>query len=147
MAHLRTQIRNALAAQLTGLASTASRVSTTQFYPVAPSSLPCLLIVTEDENIEAASIGWPPVLARELRARVVALASGTSGHEDALDQIAAEVEVALAADRTLGGLVKSAQLVGLRPSFDAESERPVGRMEMLYLFTYWAIEGSPQTAL
>lgn len=147
MAHLRTQIRNALAARLTGLATTGSRVSTTQFYPVAPSSLPCLLIVTEDETVEAASIGWPPVLARELRARVVALVSGTSGHEDALDQIAAEIEVAVAADRTLGGLVKSAQLVGLRPSFDAESDRPVGRMELLYVFVYRAVEGSPQTAL
>lgn len=147
MAHLRTQIRNALAAQLTGLTTTGARVYTTQLHPLPASSLPALLIVTDGEDVEAMSIGAPPLLARQLNARVVALVAATSGHEATLDQIASEVEVALAADRTLGGLTKSAQLRGLRPSFDAESDQPIGRMELYYLLDYRAFEGSPQTPL
>ena len=147
MAHLRTQIRTALAARLAGLTTTGARVYTTQLYPLEASSLPGLLIVTDGEAIEAVSIGAPPVLARALNVRVVALVAATSGHEATLDQIALEVEVALAADRTLGALTKGAQLRGLRPAFDAEGGQPVGRMEMFYTFDYRAVEGAPQTAL
>ena len=147
MAHLRTQIRNALAARLTGLTTTAARVYTTQLYPLASTSLPALLIITDGEDIEAASIGYPPALARQLNVRVVALVVATSGHEATLDQIALEVEVALAADRTLGALTKGAQLRGLRPAFDVDADQPVGRMEMFYTMDYRAMEGAPQTAL
>lgn len=147
MAHLRTQIRTALAARLTGLATTGARVYTTQLYPLAQSSLPGLLIVTDAEDVEAMSIGAPPLLARQLNVRVVALVAAVSGHEATLDQIAAEVEIALAADRTLGALTKGAQLTGLRPSFDIEADLPVGRMELYYRFDYRAFEGAPQTPL
>jgi hypothetical protein len=147
VAHLRTQIRTALAARLTGLTTTAARVYTTQLYPLAQSALPGLLIVADGEEVEAMSIGAPPLLARQLNVRVVALVAAVSGHEATLDQIASEVEVALAADRTLGGLTKGAQLRGLRPSFDIEADLPVGRMEMYYLFDYRAFEGAPATPL
>lgn len=145
-AHVRTQIRERLATQL-GATVTSASIRSGQIFPLAPEMLPALLVLTGAERVAAASIGSPPMLTRDLEVNLVALVAAEDGHEDALDQIAAEVEQAIATDRTLGGLVREFQLSSLRPAFDTDASLPVGRLEIVYSTNYRAIEGAPQTPL
>ena len=148
MSHLRTQIRNAVAAKLLGLATTGANAFTMRLYPLPASALPALVIRSGSESIEETSIGTPPVLARGYSFFVECIVRGESGHEEALDQMALEVEQALAADRTLGGLVKNFYPLSIpAPEFDAEGDLPVARLALPYLAEYRALEGAPQTAI
>jgi hypothetical protein len=50
VAHVRQQVREALAIQLTGLTTTGAKVFQSRVYPLESSDLPCLLIATEEEE-------------------------------------------------------------------------------------------------
>ena len=89
MAHVRKQIRDALAALLTGLATTGGNVFTHALYPLEAAGLPGLNIATPSETIEDAS---RTTQGRELTATVEGYASAVGQMADTLDTIAAEVE-------------------------------------------------------
>ena len=64
MIHFRTQIREAAAAALIGLATTGANVFQSRLHPIAEAKLPCLLVNTDDEEISALSIH--PLVHRSL---------------------------------------------------------------------------------
>ena len=96
--HIRKQIRDAAVAALTGLASTGSNVFTGKISPLKQAELPALLIfLNGDEGSDGAqNAGATADHAGVLRVEGVAAANDDT--IDLLDQIAAEVEVALFAD-------------------------------------------------
>ena len=148
MSHVRQQIREEIAAILGGLVSVpAANVFVSRAYPVNDESLPCVLIYSaRDELMSEASAmsgkrGYLLQTNVEVRVRPVAAADALT------DTICAEIQAALAADDTLGGLVKDLDLYSTDIGFDGEAENPTGYARLAYGALYRIAKGDPETAL
>ena len=143
--HCRARIRAAIVAALTGLATTGARVYPGRVRPLGQGHAPTLLIyaVTERSNIDA--IRSPAPLMRELTVAIDGLVSGVNPPDDMLDQIALEVEPAMVADPSFGGLTKSVILKSTRISARGEGETVLGEIHMEYEILYRTPENAPAT--
>lgn len=146
MAHVRRQIREAAATALAGLATTGARVFQSRVYPLRDADLPCLLISTDDEQIDAENAVMGGELTRELTLTVRGVAKANADLDDTLDGIAEQVEPVLNGS-TLGGKAKNCQLAGIKVEMDEGLEKPVGTMTLQYRITYFTTPASPGTAL
>ena len=95
MAHIRKLIRDNIETTLTGLATTGSNVFGSRVYPIQSARMPGLCVYTSSETIEAQTIKPPRGLIRSLEVSVEAYVESATA-DDVLDQIAAEVEAAMA---------------------------------------------------
>ena len=136
MAHARQTIREAAATLLTGLTTTGSRVFQSRMAP--QDSLPCLLVMTDDEEITWGA--FEKQLERRLSLTVVGLAKATSTVDDTLDTIAAEVETALGTDLKY-------ELTAIAVDFDESLEKPAGRIVLTFSIRYFTTAGAPGTVL
>ncbi len=146
-AHLRKQIREAVALALTGLTTTATRVFQSRVYPLEATDLPGLLIATESEESALIEMSAPMLMERRLRLQVFALAKGVADVDDTLDQICKEVEIALAMPcAALNGLAKSIELSSTEIDFDGASEQPLGRATLRFEVVYFCEQNAPDVA-
>jgi len=146
MAHVRRQIREAAATALAGLATTGSRVFQSRVYPLRDADLPCLLISTDDEQVQQENMVAGGELTRELTLTVRGVAKATADLDDTLDGIAEQVEPVLNVS-TLGGNVKTCRLVGIKVEMDEALEKPVGIITLEYRTLYFTTPAAPGTAL
>lgn len=147
MAHVRKQIRDNVVTAVTGLTTTGSRVYRSRVYPVDTVNLPGLLIYTTAEASEIDSLASPRGLERSLDLAVEGVAQATANLDNTLDQIAAEVETALAADTTRGGLAKDTYLASTEIQLSDEGDKPVGAVRMIFRVVYRTRETAPETAI
>lgn len=142
--HLRQQIREAAASIVGNLSTTSTRVFQSRVYNVQESELPCLLIMTNDEavDIENSLLEAP---ARLLQLTVEGKAQATSDLDDTLDDVAEEVEVAMAADITMGGLTENVYLDGTSIQLTGEGDQPIGSVILNYIVSYRTPFGDPST--
>lgn len=153
MAHARTQIRNALVTVLTGLATTGSRVFSNRTLPIDPTEQggPCLLVFLHDEpSINVMTLTAPQMLNRQLRIEVRGIAKASATMEDVLDQIALEVETAIANIPPALRAVKQfgfMQLKALATDLSDELERPAGIVRLLYETDYMVMNNAPEVIL
>ena len=147
MPHIRTQVRDAAVAALTGLASTGARVFANRLRVLTAADLPCVLVNTDDEVVDYVTMHEPALLERTLELTVRGVARAVSGLDVVLDQIALEVEQALATS-LLGGLIKDAPTL-VRISFEDEAllDKPVGVITLTFAIKYQMASGSPDVAL
>ena len=134
MSHLRSQIRSSVATRLSGLQTTGNKVWQSRMHPRDDASLPCLLITTNGEEIEQSIIGG--FYSRQLDLLVIGLAKSTASIDAVLDQIALEVETAMAGEFR-------ASLQRIETDFEDELDKPVGRIVLTYQFVYQTRAGSP----
>lgn len=154
MSHVRAQIAAALAARLTGLATTGARVHVARpdDMEIASTALPALLIYADSESVSASPtiFAWPNRLERVIEVRVIALAEDGGTIEATLAQILDEVESALhasAADAQLGGLLPAGlHLAAVDIDRDSSPERTVGRMTTVWTGIYYTYSNAPGTA-
>lgn len=92
--HVRKQLRVAVAAALTGLTTTGSRVYPSRVFVVQPGELPCLAVYTRNESDTPANMLGDTV-RRVIQVVVEGVAAAESGLDNMLDQIAKEIESAL----------------------------------------------------
>lgn len=136
MPHARAQIRQALVTRLTGLGSTGARVSANRVHVFESLDLPALRVYAESEDKQDELMGGRQ--QRRVTFTIEALAKQNSALEDTLDQIALEVETAIAIDQTLGGLCKG----GLRYDgigdfrIDDDTDQPVGVWPLRFTAEY-----------
>jgi len=143
MGHVRADIRAAVVTALTGLTTTGSRVLVDDQYPV--EDVPALVIKTSEENAGEAVEG---IRQRAVGVSVEAVSKLTSGITAQLDQIALEVETALAGSITVGGRVLAVDYLGTdEPQLDGGSDRGVGRMTLRFRITAFTAAASPGTLL
>jgi len=144
VAHVRKQIRDAAATLVTGLTTTGSNVFKAQIYNLQESQLPALKVYTPVEAIEleAGTLDAPD---RALSLIIEGVAQATSGLEDTLDLIATEVEVALGADVTVGGLSRALDLSETVKQISAEGDPPIGSVLLTYNVKYRTPFGDPET--
>ena len=143
MPHVRTQIRAAVVTALTGLATTGSRVLVDDQVPI--DALPALVVRTSEGNVGEAIDG---TRQRAIAISVDAICKMASGVTDQLDQIATEVEAALAGAITVSGRTLPVDYLGTEePLLDATTESSVGRMTLRFRITAFTAPASPGTLL
>ena len=143
--HIRQQIREKFGTTLTGLTTTGSRVYESRVYPL--ETVPALVIYTKSETSEPIVIGTDRVMSRELSVVVEGYAKATSNFDDTIDTISKEVEEAIAADRTLGGLAKDTYIESTDIEYTGDGEQPVGYVTLTFLTNYYVQETNPDVAV
>lgn len=144
MAHMRTQIRGAVRGLLTGLTTTGSNVFNGGPRPMAEAHMPGLKVSSPLETSGVSAGGGPkPLLSRRAAVFVDIYVHKTDDYEDEVDKIAAEVEVAVGNNRTLGGLVKNVELKGFEVQFSDETQKPVAVGRMTFEALYFTSQGVP----
>tara|TARA_R100001530_G_scaffold118766_1_gene85896 strand:+ start:46 stop:492 length:447 start_codon:yes stop_codon:yes gene_type:complete len=144
--HIRQQIRERVASDLTGLTTTGSNVFQSRVYPLSAGELPGLLIYTNSEESEPIEQGADRLLERTLRLSIEGYVEAIANSDDTIDTICKEVETALASDRTLNSLAKDCYLTSTDTSFEGTGDKPVGFVQMIFTIDYFTLEQSPDTA-
>lgn len=154
MSHARKQIRDAVLAAVTGLAATADRVYPARAHALEDGHPPSLLVYTGPEQIsgEFSTQSRPSHLLRDLDITVEGRASNTdeAALENALEQIAAEVEAALgtsAGEKPLGGLVLDMQIARIEPEIDGTGDTYKGAIRLEYSVQYRTAEDNAEAIL
>lgn len=148
MASVRRRIRQAVATALAGLPLTGARVFRSRVYPLEAADLPGLLVYVRDESVEAISLPAPRTLERRLQLDVVAVARAVGDLDDLLDDIAEDVEQALAMPcAALAGLAKRITLTSTELALLDGGDQPLGRATLTYTVDYFTTENAPDVAL
>ena len=146
MAHIRTQVRDAVVAALTGLPTTGPRVFVMRTYPLDHERLPALLIYVLDEQSMPAEMGDAREIERQMSVTIEAIADG-KGFDEELDKIAVEVEKALTLSAGLGGILKAFYLqsssLDLATGRD-RGEKRAGTLTLRYLAVAYSPEDDPE---
>lgn len=137
MAHVRQQIREAIAAAVTGLTTTGANVFQTRVYPLQNSNLPALTIATDSEAVgENQTLTFNSrTVERTLEVTITAHVKATDDFDDSIDTIFAEVEAALGRN-LLTGLIREIRLSDLQTAFSDDSEKPTGQGIMTWMVDY-----------
>lgn len=140
MAHVRQQIREAVAAAISGAEHAQE--------PHAQAALPVISVESRQEQVaeDATTIGSSLVLGRLLTLAIVVHVQAASAVDDALDDQAVTIEEALAADRTLGALAVDSSLKSTELEISSESDQLVGRMTLTYEIFYRTSATDVETA-
>jgi hypothetical protein len=133
--HSRKLIRNAVAALVTGLPTTASRVLIGRTRKLAAGHQPSLLIYTTEEQSDRPMEGNPGGLGRDLLLAIEGRTSTPQPPDDLLDAIAFEVEGQLR-DTNLDGLVFDITLLRTTVDATADGERHTGAIRFEYHVRY-----------
>lgn len=145
MSHARTQIRQAVIALLKGNTSAGNNVLEARVYPIDDPKLPALLVYTKLETLGEQSMSRPRTQQRELRLSIEIYVKVRGKVDEDTDALALEIEQLIAADVTLGGLVKDMVLDTTETQFSDDGERPVAVAVMNYAILYTVKEHQPQT--
>lgn len=137
MSHVRTQIRQAAVAALTGLAPVKEGLD----WQLAENEVPVLVVSTQDEELERGSLD---AYSRTLDLVVEAVAKGPFV-QDGLDALIATTEAALNQSK-LGGLCKPLLLKSIAVTTERAAQL-IGRARMTYRCVYFTSQTNPATAI
>ena len=140
--HLHRQIREAVVTKLTGLTTTGSRVYANRLLPLPDATSATLLVTLDEETATQASFHTYPKYELELRLSVAAVCKASSGIDDTLDQVAKEVEVALADGITVGAVNLPVFYTGMTFE-DVLGDKPVGIKRMSFSVQFTAAANAP----
>ena len=146
MSHIRKQIRDKVARKLDFLNTTKRNIFKGRFYGIQAAKLPALLIYTSSESAEVTTMGTGRNSDRILTLVVEGYAKSNAVIEDTLDQIAVEVEEALA-NTTLDGLIRDIEYNGFELDANADPEQTVAVIRLTFSIEYSVAEDDVETAL
>ena len=146
--HLRRQIRERIATDVTGLTTTGTRVFQSRVYPIEETKLPCLLVYDSEEAVTIQSMGNPREIEAELTVNIEGYAQGGDGAtvQNTLAKIQKEVQIALQADILINSLARDSYLVSADSSISSEAKKPTGSVILSFLVTYQYLENAPDAA-
>lgn len=147
MSHARKQIRDAVVQLVTGLASTSSRVYPSRLYSMNENDLPSLSIYMADrggaEVIERVTLSTPVRYHRRFAMVIEGHAMADDNIDDVLDQLALEIETAMAAPLVVGSRTLPASLQGTEKEMAGDQERQIGVVRLTYSVAYVTAENTP----
>ena len=145
--HLRRQVRDYVVALLKAAATTAgNNVFSGRMLPLQNTELPAIKVDTLNESDDTISMGAVRRIGRSLDLQVQVLAKKFATYNDDIDELARQIEVALANDNTLGGLVKYINPASFNMHFDEKSEYPAAEGELIFRVYYVAAINAPDVA-
>jgi phosphoenolpyruvate-protein kinase (PTS system EI component) len=140
MSHVRKQIRDQFVTLLTaGVTLVSSRVFATRVYPLTQARLPAITVTAGAETSGLMTMGATmgvKSLDRTVEITVSIYENATASLDSAVDAIAVQVEEAIGADFTLGGIAKESVLTSTSIDFSGETEQPVGIATMTFAVRY-----------
>lgn len=146
MAHVRQQIRDRIAQVITTSTTLVRRrVYKTRVYPLTEGNLPAVTVYTGQEVSNLQTIG-ARTLMRNLDVAVDVYVKVTDNFDRDVDNIAVQIEEAIADDFTVNGLAKSAVLTGTDIDFSGEAEQPVGIARLTFTIQYITAINDVETA-
>jgi len=140
--HARKQIRDAVVTALTGLTTTGANVFVDEPHDLAESQLPCLSIDDADEQLSYESGTGQRQQMREYGITVACKVQSSGAVHELRDQVAGEVETAMAAQVASGlsGLVSGIDHGGTEFSIDGAGSRPIAVATIHYVCRYYTAE-------
>ncbi len=147
MAHVRQTIRERIVTDITGLATTGTKVFDTRIYPLTSAELPALIVYARDEDIEYEDLKPNRTQRRDLSIVIEAHAKATINLEDTFDTIAKEVEEAISGDLTINGNAKDVRLDSIDTDFNSDGQSKAGVMTITYIISYFVKENDVETAV
>lgn len=144
--HIREQITAAVAAAVTGLATTGARVYRARDRALQDADLPGLIVRGMGEAVDISSLGINRLLDRTMRVEIAAHVKASSGYDTTLNQVLKEIEVALVSANLSGGKYISPIEIG-DPEISEEAEKPVARQIFVFEVPYFTQAGIPDVAL
>jgi hypothetical protein len=140
VAHVRQQIREAIAARLVAVPAP---VYVSHLYPL--DVLPAVVVHTPEEELgeEPRRMGVCRQRPRLLSVEIALRAQAAEDLDATLDDLAVAVEAALAGDETLDGLCDALSYQGMRMESSTQVQPPVGLMRLAYLVEYQLDSGAP----
>lgn len=152
MAHLRSAIFDAVKARLAAIPdfSADGKVERGRIGPIRAEALPAITLTWADDDERAevrpfATAGGADGYDRDLPISVIVHLRSTDP-ETAFDDIAVEIEKALAADVTLGGAAVEMLLQSTRLFVDQQTGLPLGAGRLVYRTHYKSVAADPETA-
>jgi hypothetical protein len=146
MAHVRKQIRDWLAANLTGSASAGERVYDQRALPLAKQGVPALLFSIQGEQVSEQDFEHTQQRIETLR--VMAVVKGDSASAgDTLDTLGVFVEGRFSSNPTLGGIVKRYEYQGADFAFAGDGEKTLCTMAMRFVLQLFTERADPETAI
>lgn len=146
MAHVRQQIRDRIATDLTGLSGIGANVYKMRRYALDDAKLPALAVYTMDETSSLITVG-ARTIRRVLNVGVEIFAKGASTTVyDTMDGYCISVEEAIANDFTLNGLAKSSVLTSTSIDVNVEGERAVCTARLVFAVEYITSINDVETA-
>ena len=140
MSHVRKQIRDQFVTLLpAGVTLVSSRVFATRVYPLTQAKLPAITVTAGAETSGLMTMGATmgvKSLDRTVEITVSIYENATASLDSAVDAIAVQVEEAIGADFTLGGIAKESVLTSTSIDFSGETEQPVGIATMTFAVRY-----------
>jgi hypothetical protein len=137
VSHARRTIRERVVSILEA-AQVADSVSASRVYPLAAGTVSAALVYTNSEIVSDASstLTAPRHLGRELVLVVECVARDSRHLDDRLDNLCANVENAIGADNTLGGLVKDCIRLDTAITHTFDGDAPIGSARMQFRVQY-----------
>lgn len=134
-------------AALTNRTAAGTRVFPSRLAPLRMSQLPALSVYVDDESVDtqASASTAPRELARSAQVAIECAVSATANVDDALDDLAYEVETAMHADPGLDGTAGDAILLSTALGLTNEGDRPLGVVRLVYQVTYYTFAPEPGT--
>jgi hypothetical protein len=145
MPHVRSQLRAAGVADLTGLPTTGANVFSGRTRPLKADHPPSLLVYMVEERSDTDAMGG--ILARDVKLAVEGRTVTPDPPDDLLDTIALEVETAITTAPLLGGLALEVTLTATRILTLAQGESHTGEIRMEFRVQYRTRENAPATAV
>lgn len=143
--HVRQQLREAIAAAVTGLTTTSTRVFQSRVYPIEVGQLPCLVITSDGDSVNAETVHHPYQQNRSTTIRIEAYARAIANLDDTLDLICKEVETAMGGASS--GIAQECYLQGTQIEFDAIGEQPVGKATLIYSKDLFTLSNAPDVLI
>lgn len=140
MSHVRKQIRDQFVTLLTaGVTLVSSRVYATRVYPLTQAKLPAITVTIGSESSGLMTMGatmGSKSLDRTVDIAVSVYENANASLDSAIDAIAVQIEEAIGADFTLGGIAKESVLTSTSIDFSGETEQPVGIATLTFSVRY-----------
>lgn len=147
MSHARQQVRDAVVTALGGLTTTGTRVYSGRVHPLHRTRLPALLVYSLEESVAEDSAVMGLDQLRTLVVAVEAITEANADLDDSIDTICAEVETAIHADVTLGGVTKWIEYTGVEIELEEGLQKPIGSARMTFRAEYRVDATDPETLI
>lgn len=147
MSHVRKQIRDYFASQLSGETAAGTRVFASRIYPIATDKLPAVLVYASTEESEETAFSKSRVQDRTVGVVVEGYVKAKTTFDDDLDNLARQVEETILDDPSLGGLAKDTTLATTEAEYSGDGETPVGTIRLTFQVNYRTVTGTPGTAI
>lgn len=147
--HVVQQAIDAFATAVTGLTTTGVNVFKDRVYNLASTDLPALRIFDDDEDVQNEDITSLPYMQRRIISLTVeAVVQENNTLDVKLNTIRKEVELAISANSTLGGLCKlHCSLKRASKQRDDNSEVQAGKLVMTWQATVLTMNNAPDVAI